>query len=283
MEKNTDTNEYAVCRVCFRTCRLKEGEKGFCRARRMRDGEVVCENYGRITSLALDPVEKKPLALFYPGSYILSAGSYGCNFRCPYCQNYEISDAGEGDVPYKYVSPEELVDMAVSMKKHGNIGLAFTYNEPIISYEYVLDCEKLAHASGLKTVLVTNGSAGSAVWEALTDNTDAMNIDLKAFHKGFYDTISGEFETVKRNIAYAAERCHVEVTVLIIPRENDSIEEMRELSKWLASVDKNCALHISRFFPQHNMTDRPATDVALIYKLADIARENLENVYTGNC
>ena len=272
-----------LCTVCPHHCRLKEGARGFCRARVCHDGAVVSENYGRITAIALDPIEKKPLADFHPGSMILSVGSYGCNFRCPFCQNHEIADAGSEEVGYRVISPEELVEIAVPLKRRGNIGIAFTYNEPTVGWEYVLDTEKLAKTQGLRTVLVTNGCAVEEVWAALLPYTDAMNIDLKAFHEGFYREIRGDLETVKRNIIAASRRCHVELTTLIVPGKNDTFEEMAALAEWVNSVDPGITLHVTRFFPRHHMTDRPPTDVRLVYALAEEAGKYLKNVRVGNC
>ncbi|MBP5383991.1 MAG: AmmeMemoRadiSam system radical SAM enzyme [Lachnospiraceae bacterium] len=284
-----------ACDVCFRHCNIAEGETGFCGARGTRDGKVVALNYGRITSLALDPIEKKPLNRFYPGSLILSAGSYGCNLRCPFCQNEEISwgrQAMRYAVEADTLSPEELRDIAVSYRNRGNIGVAFTYNEPLIGYEYVLDTAKLVHGSGMKNVLVTNGCATHKVMEELAPYIDAMNIDLKGFSESYYkDVLSGDRQTVMDLIAQAVCSCHVELTTLIVPGENDSEEEMREISSWIAQlkdekgnrIGSRIPLHISRFFPRFHMQDRDATDVGLIYRLKEIAEEKLEFVYTGNC
>ena len=174
----------AVCKVCFRHCNIPEGGLGFCGARTCTDGEVVAANYGRVTSLALDPIEKKPLARFMPGSMILSAGSYGCNLRCPFCQNYQISWSEEA---YRfadraeYISPDELARIALACRDRGNIGVAFTYNEPLIGYEYIRDTAKLVHEQGMVNVIVTNGTADLQVLSELAPYIDAMNIDLKGF------------------------------------------------------------------------------------------------------
>jgi pyruvate formate lyase activating enzyme len=233
--------------------------------------------------MALDPIEKKPLYHFHPGSYILSVGSYGCNLRCPFCQNHEISMADKQRAGVEYISPEQLVEYAVKLKPRGNIGVAFTYNEPLIGYEYVRDCAKIAKEQGLKLVLVSNGYVHEEPLKKLLPLIDAMNIDLKAFTEEFYIKLSGHIEPVKRAIEIALKQCHVEVTTLIVPGENDSPEEMRELSVWLAGVDENIPLHISRFFPRYNMADRNATPVGTVYSLADIAREKLKFVHEGNC
>ena len=281
----------AECGVCFRHCRLAEGQVGFCGGRIAKNGRVEALNYGRITSLALDPIEKKPLARFFPGSRILSVGSFGCNLRCPFCQNYEISWSEEARVyaeRAETIDPDELVYLALRERRRGNIGLAFTYNEPLVGYEFVRDTARLAHMQGLKNVLVTNGTAERAVLEELKPSIDAMNIDLKGFTDAYYhDVLGGSLPMVMAFIEEAVKSCHVELTTLIVPGENDSEEEMRELSLWVSRLKnpdgESVPLHVTRFFPQFHMRDRRATDVRRIYRLAEIARENLDYVYTGNC
>ena len=308
------------CQVCFRHCEIGEGQKGFCGVRTCADGVVRAANYGKVTSLALDPIEKKPLAKFHPGSMILSVGSYGCNLRCPFCQNHEISwseRAMQFAREAEEVTPEELADLAEYYQSRGNIGLAFTYNEPLVGYEFVRDAAHLVHERGMANVLVTNGTASLPVLRELTPYIDAMNIDLKGFSPEYYrDVLGGDLEMVKAFIQEAAQHCHVELTTLIVPGENDSDEEMLALSAWIASLknvydggegkgqEQNTAdggangqqqntagnktgrqipLHISRFFPRFHMTDREATDVSRVYHLAALARRNLDYVYTGNC
>ena len=272
----------ATCDICFHHCSLAEGQTGFCGARKNVGGKVICDNYGKITAAALDPIEKKPLKHFFPGSRIFSIGSYGCNLHCPFCQNSDIS-MQYSRIPTRTISPEDLVREAVTLKKDGNIGIAYTYNEPFISYEYVLDSAKLAHENGLKNVMVTNGTVEEEPLRAILPLIDAFNIDLKAFNQEYYDMISGNFEVVKRTIAIAAGQSHVEVTTLIVTGENDSDAEMESLSAWLASVNPEIPYHVSRFFPNYQMQDRAATPVKTIYHLADIARKHLKFVYTGNC
>ena len=281
----------AVCSVCFRHCKIEEGQIGFCGGRTAKDGQTAAYNYGRITSLALDPIEKKPLSRFHPGSRILSAGSFGCNLRCPFCQNYEISwsrQAMRYAEKAETLSPEELADLAEQLKARGNIGIAFTYNEPLIGYEFVRDTAKLAHERGLKNVLVTNGTAELAVLEELKPYVDAMNVDLKGFTDRYYSKVlGGDRKMVMDFIETASTFCHVELTTLIVPGENDSEEEMRELSAWVSRLrnpdGESIPLHVSRFFPRFHMQDRGPTDVRKVYRLAEVAHENLEYVYTGNC
>ncbi len=272
----------AKCGICPRGCELDEGQTGFCRARSCRDGRVVSDSYGRLTSIALDPIEKKPLRRFYPGSYILSVGSFGCNLRCSFCQNHRISMCGS-DIDTVYLSPEELVEKSCGLAGDGNIGIAFTYNEPLIGFEYILDCAKLAKQKGQKIVLVTNGYVNKEPLGELLPFVDAMNIDLKAFDDKFYREIGGDLETVKRTIEASAKSVHVEITTLVIPGMNDSEEETERMASWIAGIDKKIPLHISRFFPQYRMTDRPPTAIKEIYSLAKTARQHLEFVYEGNC
>lgn len=284
----------AVCGVCFRHCELNEGRTGFCGARTNVNGKVVASNYGKITSLALDPIEKKPLNRFFPGSKILSVGSYGCNLRCPFCQNHEISWSAEA---FKYadtaetLTPKELTDIALSQIPKGNIGVAYTYNEPLVGYEFVRDTAKLVHENGMKNVLVSSGMADLSVLDEISPYIDAMNIDLKGFTEYFYnDLIHGSFDMVLDFIKEAVKVCHVEITTLIVPGENDTVQEMRDISSFIAGlkdakgnvVGADIPLHISRFFPRFHMTDRAPTDAGLIYKLTDVAKERLNYVYPGN-
>ena len=239
----------------------------------------------------MDPIEKKPLKRFFPGSLILSVGSFGCNLRCPFCQNHEISWSEQARALAKTaetVSPEELVDLALRTRSQGNIGIAFTYNEPLIGYEFVRNTARLAKAEGLKNVMVTNGTAELAVLEELSPYIDAMNIDLKGFTDRYYSKVlSGDRQQVMAFIEAAVKTCHVELTTLIVPGENDGEEEMRELSRWVSRFRNpdgdSIPLHISRFFPRFHMQDRKATDVRIVKYLARIASETLEHVYTGNC
>lgn len=270
------------CDICFHHCELDEGRTGLCRARANRGGQIVPLNYGRLTSLALDPIEKKPLCRFHPGGLVLSLGSFGCNLRCPFCQNAEISMAG-AEFPARDYSPEALVQLALALRPRGNLGLAYTYNEPLVGYEFVRDCAAMVREAGMFNVLVTNGTIEEAPWRALLPLIDAVNIDLKGFTEAWYRRLGGDLETVKRSIALAAEACHLEVTTLVVPGCNDGEDELRALSGWLASLSPDIPLHISRFFPRHRMNDLPPTPVDTVYRLAAVARERLRYVYTGNC
>ena len=273
-----------TCDLCFHHCKLDEGQTGYCRARGNRGGEIVSLNYGKVSSLALDPIEKKPLRRFHPGSKILSVGSFGCNLRCPFCQNHEISMTGAENAEALYLSPDALAEQAERLRRLGNIGAAYTYNEPLIGYEYVRDCAQKIRERGMLNVLVSNGTIEETPWRELLPQLDAVNLDLKGFTADWYRKLGGDLETVKRSIAMAAESgCHVEVTTLLVTGENDSAEEIAALSEWLASVDASIPLHLSRFFPRYRVTDKPPTPVETVYRLADVARQYLSFVYTGNC
>lgn len=281
----------AECGVCFRHCNIAEGKTGYCGGRISRNGRVEAYNYGKVTSLALDPIEKKPLMRFYPGSMILSVGSFGCNLRCPFCQNYAISwseQAKQLASAAETISPEALALLAEKTRPRGNIGIAFTYNEPLIGYEYVRDTAILVREKGLKNVMVTNGTAELSILKELAPHIDAMNIDLKGFSGRYYSKVlGGDRQQVLSFIAEAVKSCHVELTTLIVPGENDTEEEMRELSRWVSGLKnpdgEEVPLHISRFFPRFHVTDRKATEVRTVYRLAKTAREYLKYVYTGNC
>lgn len=279
----------AVCDVCPRRCRLSPGALGSCGARRNLDGVVVPEGYGRLTSLALDPIEKKPLARFMPGTYVLSAGSYGCNLRCPFCQNWEISQAGEKDARWREVSPEGLVALALDVRRRDArvSGIAYTYNEPLVCWEYVRDCARLAHEAGLVNVLVSNGYVGPAVVDGLEGLLDAANIDLKGFSDELYDACGGapgSLGAVRATIERlsADPRCHLEVTTLVVPGMNDSDDEVGAMAEWLSGLG-DVTYHVTRFFPRWRMTDRPPTPVGVVRRLADVARRHLSHVYVGNC
>lgn len=284
-----------ACTTCPQRCRLAPGALGACGARRNADDAIVADNYGRVTSLALDPIEKKPLARWHPGSLVLSVGGYGCNLACPFCQNAEISQAGEKDVRWRAVSPDELVAMTLAARRRDPrvIGIAHTYNEPLVSWEYVRDVGELAHGAGLANVLVSNGCFEPAVLDALDGLVDAANIDLKGFSDAFYATCGG----APRSLACARDtierlaadpRCHLEVTTLVVPGMNDGEAEMEELAGWLAGLDggrgrETLTHHVTRFFPRWRLTDRGPTPVADVYRLADVSRRYLDHVLVDNC
>ncbi|MBE5963107.1 MAG: AmmeMemoRadiSam system radical SAM enzyme [Lachnospiraceae bacterium] len=271
-----------ICRVCMHQCHLKEGQIGRCRVRKNENGRSISINYGKITSLALDPIEKKPLRCFYPGSMILSVGSFGCNLDCPFCQNNSIAMAGEGQTEYITISPEQLAKEAVRLKEDGNIGVAFTYNEPLVGYEFVRDTAILVHNYDMKNVVVTNGSISEEAAKEFLPYIDAYNIDLKGFTDEYYKMLGGNLTYVKEFIKLAAKHSHVELTTLIVPGENDTIEEIEALSEWVAGVNPDIPLHITRFFPRRKMKEKMPTDIGKLYELQRTAQKHLKHVFVGN-
>ena len=280
----------AVCTTCPHGCRLAEGQVGLCRARACHGGRVVCDSYGRLTSIAVDPIEKKPIADWRGGSTVLSVGGYGCNLACPFCQNWQISQAGEKDVGWREVAPQALVDLARDLNAEDPrmVGIAYTYNEPLVAWEYVRDCAKLAHEARLANVLVSNGCVNSCVVEELSGLIDAANIDLKGPDQRFYDSCAGSLAAVQNTISLLAAdpACHLEVTTLVVPGENDTDDAMERIAGWLASLPCEgdpITLHVTRFFPRWHMRDRGPTPVSTVYHLADVARRHLSRVHVGNC
>jgi len=275
----------AVCDACPRHCRLADGATGFCRARKAVGGRVVSANYGQITSIALDPIEKKPLAFFHPGENILSVGSYGCNMRCPFCQNDSISQHGRDELQWQTATPHELAELALRLRgEQRNIGLAYTYNEPLIGWEFVRDCAKEIKARGMYNILVSNGCATENVIAELAPLIDAANIDIKGPSQDYYDWIGGDFHAVCRTIRMLhGAGCHVEATTLIVPGHNDSDTDMESIAGFVASVSPDIPLHVTRFFPRWRMSDARPTPISTILRLADIAKHHLNHVLTGNC
>ena len=278
------------CTVCPHHCEIKEGQSGICHARTCEGGTIKSRNYGQVTSLALDPIEKKPLNRFYPGSWILSLGSWGCNLNCPWCQNDSIS-RGEDWVGsstltrrnYIQLTPEEVVEKAIELKADDNIGIAFTYNEPMICPEFLTDTARLAHEKDLKNVLVTNGMIEKEAHEMFLPYIDAYNIDLKTSSAENYRAIGGDLDAIVATIRRAASCAHVEVTNLVVPGFNDTEEEIRKTAGIITKIDCEIPLHVTRFFPAGRMRNAEPTDVRLVYRFAEIAREYLTYVYTGNC
>ena len=272
-------NGRVECLLCPNSCVIAPEKRGRCRVRSNRAGRLVANGYGMVVSAANDPIEKKPLYHFLPGSRILSVGCNGCNLSCIFCQNWEIS---QQDVPSRYISPEELATLG---SVDGSKGVAFTYSEPLVWYEYILDTAVLLQERGLKVVLVTNGVINPEPLERLLPLVDAMNIDLKAINPAFYGKYcGGDFlNTVKNTIssAYSAG-VHVEVTNLLIPGCNDHPGEVERLAEWVASVSPNIPLHISRFFPCYQMQNLPPTPLESMYRAFEIAKERLNFVYLGN-
>lgn len=270
-----------ICNVCPRHCHMAPGKRGVCHARENRDGKNIPANYGYVTSIALDPIEKKPLYRFHPGGKVLSFGSFGCNMRCPFCQNASIT-AIEASRHAEIMTPEEAAKLCIKYRARGNIGAAFTYNEPMIGYEFVRDTAKLVREKGMYNAVVTNGNFEQEILAEVLPYIDAFNIDLKCFTESGYRSLGGNLETVKNFISTAAEKAHVEITTLIVPGLSDGEDDMRRETEWISSISKTIPLHITRFFPRHKMTDERPTDIALMRRLADIASEKLEFVYLGN-
>lgn len=268
------------CKVCFRNCDLDEGQIGFCKGRINENGHIKARNYGKISSAALDPIEKKPLVDFYPGSMILSVGSYGCSLRCPFCQNHEISQV-DLDASCEEVTPHQLACKAQELVEYGNIGVAFTYNEPMVGYEFIRDTAKLVHEKGLKTVVVTSGNASVETLEEILPYVDAFNIDLKGFTPESYKYVGGDLEMTKSFIKRAAQDAHVEVTTLVVPGKNDSIEEMDAMASWLASISPDIVLHLSRYFPRYHESI-PPTPLETLKALQKTAQKHLHRVVLGN-
>lgn len=264
------------CQLCPRKCIIAEGKAGFCRVRVNLKGILYTKIYQQISSCALDPIEKKPLYHFYPGSEILSLGTLGCNFKCPFCQNWEIS---QSEVPTRAQTSQEVVEYA---RQCNSIGIAYTYNEPFIWFEYVYETAQLARQHKLVNVLVTNGFVNEEPLRELLPIIDAMNIDLKSISNDFYrDYCRGELEPVLRTIKISSGFCHVELTNLIIPTLNDSQDNIQKLIDWVADLNPKMPLHFSRYFPHYKMTI-PPTPVETLVQAWMLARKKLKFVYLGN-
>jgi len=270
---------YIECLLCPWHCRIKPGKAGRCRVRVNEAGVLRCRTYGRVTAVNLDPIEKKPLYHFCPGSLILSLGSWGCNLSCVYCQNWQIS---QHEVPTQELPPEAAVALAEQQRGRGNLGIAYTYNEPMIWFEYVYDTAKLARERGLKNVLVTNGIVEEEPLEELLPLIDAMNVDIKAMSEDFYHKLTGGSGLpARRTVERAFGRCHVEITNLIITGQNDSDEDLQALAEWAASVSPGMPVHLSRYFPAYKF-DAPPTPEATLRRAYEIVSEKMRFVYVGN-
>lgn len=273
--------ETVQCDVCPHRCLLKPGQRGLCRGRINKDGRILPDNYGRLTVISMDPIEKKPFARFFPGSEILSVGSYGCNLSCPFCQNYSISQVDSDSADWREMAPEELADLALSIRD--NLGIAFTYNEPLIAWEYIRDTAKILKTAdpSKQIALVSNGMANAHVIESLLPWIDAANIDVKGDNDFYRKSLGGDLDTVKKTVELLVPSCHVEITTLLIPGCNDSEEWIRKETAWLASLDPDIPLHLTRYFPRYHC-QIPATPRDTILRLKKVAEEKLHYVYAGN-
>jgi pyruvate formate lyase activating enzyme len=266
-----------VCHLCPAECLLTEGKRGICRCRYNRSGKLVTDNYGELVTLALDPIEKKPLYHFHPGTQILSTGPNCCNLGCLHCQNWTISQETAATT---FVSPQRLAELAV---EHESIGVAFTYTEPMVWFEYIMDVAPLLKERGQKVVLVTNGYINPEPLEELISVTDAMNIDLKGIRREFYLRIcKGKIEPVLDTIRrVAASKVHLELTNLIITGENDSQKDIRDLIDFVASVSDRIPVHFSAYHPDYQM-DNPVTPSSTLLWAYKEASQRLKHVYIGN-
>ena len=280
---------FVQCQLCPHFCEIPQAHSGKCGVRKNYSGELFADSFARVNGIALDPIEKKPLHFFHPGSMILSVSTYGCNLDCPFCQNYKsvrqhtrgakYADPSERGL-YEIIMPNELVALAKKHTSVGNIGVAYTYNEPVVGYEYVYECAKLVDNSGLKNILVTNGFINPEPLKKLLPFVDAMNIDLKGFSQGFYDKLGGNLEAVKEAITLAAQNCHVETTILVVPGENEF--DIEDAAKWLESVNPEIPLHLSRFFPRYKYANHTPTPLETLKDAQQKARKYLKNVVLGN-
>ncbi|MCD6461875.1 MAG: AmmeMemoRadiSam system radical SAM enzyme [Thermoplasmata archaeon] len=281
-ESDPEGGKDVRCLLCAHRCRIKPGNRGICGVRENREGRLVSLIFGAVSSAAVDPVEKKPLYHFLPGSRALSFGTVGCNFHCQHCQNWEIAASRPESFPLRYVSPGEVVDRAVDL---GVESVAWTYNEPTIWYEFTLETSRMLKKRGIRTIYVTNGYISEEALDEHAPYLDAMNIDVKAFAGDFYRKIvGGRLEPVLATVERAVSLgIYVELTYLLIPGLNDRREEIREFSRWAVSISPDIPVHISRFFPNYKMTHVPPTPMKTLSEAYDIMREEgLLYVYPGN-
>ena len=270
-------NNKIQCLLCPVECRLSEGQEGICFGRKVIDGKLIAVNYAEVVSVHVDPIEKKPLYHFYPGEPIVSVGPNGCNLFCKYCQNWSISQEHQRTMT---IMPDNLIGIA---EKEKSIGIAYTYSEPLIWFEYLLDACQLAHENSLVNVFVTNGYINPEPLDEIMPHVDALNIDVKSIKPEFYRRVcKGKLDAVLDTVETCVKAgVHVEITNLLIPGLNDSDEEIHELASWIAGLSKSIPFHISRYFPQYKM-DIAATPIKSLKRAYSIAREYLDFVYVGN-
>ncbi|MFW6456897.1 MAG: AmmeMemoRadiSam system radical SAM enzyme [Planctomycetota bacterium] len=265
------------CHLCPHECVIAGGKSGLCRVRQNKEGTLIATTYGKVAAAGMDPIEKKPLYHFHPNSQILSLGQAGCTFHCQFCQNCHMLSP---DIPQQSLSPEEAVQLA---RQKSSDGIAYTYNEPYVGFEYVIDTARLAQDNGLKNVMVTNGFYMPDPFDELAPLVDAMNIDLKSMTNSFYkEYCRGAMEPVHRTIEDAFDRgIHVELTTLLITDLNDSDKDIKQLVDYVANISPTIPLHLSRYHPAYQM-DRPATPEKVLKRAYDLASEKLQYVYIGN-
>jgi len=272
------------CDLCPRDCKLHEGQRGACFVRKMQGGKMVLTTYGRSSGFCVDPIEKKPLNQFYPGSSVLSFGTAGCNLACKFCQNWDISKSREMDTLMDQATPQMIADSALRL---GCKSVAFTYNDPVIFAEYALDVADACHAKGVKTVAVTAGYIHPEPRREFYSRMDAANVDLKAFTEDFYFKLTGaHLQPVLDTLVYLAKETDVwsEITTLLIPGKNDSEAEIEAECRWIAqNLGRDVPLHFTAFHPDWKMRDVPATPAATLTRARETAlRAGLNYVYTGN-
>jgi len=264
------------CLLCPQLCLIADSQTGICRGRRNSGGTLYSVNYGKTTTLAIDPMEKKPLFHFLPGEEILSLSANSCNFACCFCQNYSIS---QFDAQTKKITPEELIEIC---QNNNCRNIAFTYTEPFTWYEFIYDCAVLAKDNNLNIVLVTNGYVNQAPLMDILPYISAMNIDLKSINDDFYEEMcEGSLAPVKKTIENSFGKCHIEITNLLVTDKNDSTDEIRELCRYVSEVSPEIPLHISRYFPNYKLNDPPTPENKII-EAFNIAREYLNYAYLGN-
>ena len=280
----SDDGTRLICDLCPRHCVLRPGDRGFCFVRENRDGKIVSTTYGRSTGFCIDPIEKKPLNQFYPGTAVLSFGTAGCNLGCTFCQNWTMSRSRDIEAACQQAEPRAIATAAV---EHGCRSVAFTYNDPIIWAEYAIDTARACHAVGVKTVAVTSGYITAAARAEFFDVMDAANVDLKGFTEEFYrEYCAARLQPVLDTLRWLVHESQVwiEITNLIIPEANDSADDIQRMCQWIAAeLGPDVPLHFSAFQPDFKLTDRRATSPATLQAAWDIAREaGLRYVYTGN-